>query len=177
MILKICLIVCIVTIIGLVTFQFIDPKLNKNNNTTIVEEDHSLKIGISGEVIKPGDYVLKEKATMEDLIAAAGGINTNGDDRCYYLEATVENNCSYYIPPKYDNTDVCSEDPIVKININDGTKEDLLTINGFGETIVSSIISFREENGLFYTIEAIMNVSGIGNAKFNLCKNYIVLHE
>ena len=84
---------------------------------------------------------------------------------------------SYYIPPKYDNANICSNDPIEKVNINTASKEELMTISGFGEALSTSVISYREENGTFYTLEDLMNVDGIGNAKFNTCKNYIILHD
>ena len=178
MILKICLVVAIVTIIGLVAFQMVDPNISHgDDNTTFVDDNNTLTIGVTGEVAKPGEYVLSEGACMEDLLAAAGGITTNGDERCFFLETEVVANNSYYIPPKYDHTDVCSEDPIVKVNINEADVEELMTLNGFGETVSESLIDYRNENGIFYTIESIMNVTGIGNSKFNLCKNYIILHD
>lgn len=177
MFLKVCLVVAVVTIIGLVAMQFIDPNLNNNNNNVLIEDKNTLSVGITGEVVKPGDYVLNDSPTMEDLLAAAGGINTNGDDRCFFLEAEVKANSSYYIPPKYDNSDICSDDPIKKVNINEATKEELMELNGFGDTVSEALISYRNENGIFYTIESIMEVTGIGNSKFNLCKNYIILHD
>jgi len=177
MVIKIIICVCVAAIIGLVAFQFVDPNLNNGTTTTQVDDSNRLTIGVSGEVSKPGDYLFSEEATMEDLIGAAGGITTNGDDRCFYYEAAIEANTTYYIPPKYDNSNICSDEPISKVNINTATKDELLTISGFGDAIATSLISYREENGIFYTIEAIMNVNGIGNAKFNACKNYIILHE
>lgn len=181
MILKVIVVVCVCAIIGLVAFQFVDPNLDLGaggGSTTIVDDKTSITIGVTGEVSSPGDYVFTEdKPTMEDLLGASGGINTNGDNRCFNLEAVLEANSSYYIPPKYDNSDICSNEPISKISINDGTKEELLTVNGFGDAISTSIIQYREANGVFYTLEALMNVSGIGYAKFNMCKNYIILHD
>lgn len=181
MILKIIICVCVATVIGLVVFQFVDPNIG-NNNTHIVDSDtenkNKITIGITGQVSKPGDYIFDTKSpTMEDLIGKAGGINTNGDERCFYLEAKVENNISYYIPPKYDTTNICNDQPIKKVNINGAQKEELLTIMGFGDALATSLLSYREANGIFYTIESIMKVNGIGNAKFNTCKNYIILHE
>ena len=72
MVVKIILCVCVACIIGLIAFQFIDPNLNSNNNTTLVDDPNRLSIGISGEVSKPGDYVFDSSPTMEDLIGAAG---------------------------------------------------------------------------------------------------------
>lgn len=177
MILKICLVVVLAAVVGLVVFQMIDPN-QQATTTTLVDDPNKITIEITGEVLKEGSYVFsEEKVTMEDLISAAGGVNTNADDRCYYLEAELEDNGSYYIPPKYDNSNVCSEDPIAKVNINEADVETLMTVSGFGETISSAIVEYREANGDFYTLEGLKNVSGIGNAKYNVCKNYVMLHD
>ena len=63
----------------------------------------------------------------------------------------------------------------INININTAAKEELMTINGIGESKADAIISYREENGKFNVIEDIMNVSGIGEALFNQIKDYITI--
>ena len=62
-----------------------------------------------------------------------------------------------------------------KISINVGTKEELMTLNGIGESKALAIIAYREKNGSFKTLEDIMNVSGIGEAAFSKIKDYIKL--
>ena len=59
------------------------------------------------------------------------------------------------------------------VNINTCTKEELLTLSGIGESKANAIISYREENGGFKTIEDLLNVSGIGNSIYEKIKNYI----
>ncbi len=175
MILKIIVVGVILTIVAMFLFQAVDQNVTSTTFSSGTSE--TVTIGITGEVSQPGEYVLSANPTMEDLIAAAGGLTTNADDRCFYLEAELEANNSYYIPPKYDNSNVCSEDPITKVNVNEADSDELVTLTGFGTTISANLIDYRTDNGLFYTIEAIMNVTGIGNSKFNLCKDYIYLHD
>lgn len=62
-----------------------------------------------------------------------------------------------------------------KISINNATKEELLTLNGIGESKADAIIKYREENGKFKTIEDIKNISGIGDALFEKIKNNITV--
>ena len=175
---KIIIGVVVATIIGIICFTFI-PKTTDNPNDPIqdVEEENKISIAISGEVVKPGNYILPEGSTLHDLITKAGGVNNNADDRTYYLDLEVLKNEEYYIAPKYDVKDVCSENPISKVNINDADKEMLMTISGFGDAVSSQLISYRNENGIFYRIEDIKKVNGIGNATFEKVKNYIYLHE
>ena len=60
-----------------------------------------------------------------------------------------------------------------KISINSASKEELMTLNGIGESKADAIINYRNENGLFKTIEDLKNVSGVGNSVFEKIKNNI----
>ena len=62
-----------------------------------------------------------------------------------------------------------------KININNATLEELLTISGIGESKAQAIIQYRTENGNFEKIEDIMNVAGIGEALYEKIKNRITV--
>ncbi len=178
--LKVIAVVVIATIIGIVAMTFI-PQLTNNNNggdpTQLVDDHNNLTIGISGQVVKPGNYILEPDSTLQDLIDKAGGVNSNADERCYYLDLTVEEDAEYYIAPKNDLSDICGDEPLEKVNINDASKEQLMTISGIGDGISDQIIAHREENGIFYCLEDLMDVSGIGNATFEKLKDSIYLHE
>ena len=54
-------------------------------------------------------------------------------------------------------------------------EKELQNINGVGEAKAKSIIEYREENGLFTTIEDIKNVPGIGDSLFEKIKAYITV--
>lgn len=62
-----------------------------------------------------------------------------------------------------------------KISINTATIDELQTLPGIGEAKAKDIISYREENGSYQTIEDIMNVSGIGESLFAKIKDYITV--
>lgn len=176
---KIIIGVCIATIIGIAAFTFLPQIVQPTGGlpTQVVDDSNKITIGISGEVVKPGNYILEEGSTIQDLIDKAGGANSNADARCYFYDTIVEKNMEYYIAPKYDVTDVCSETAISKVNINTADKTELMTVSGFGDTVSSAIIQHRNDNGIFYTLESLMDVSGIGNATFSKVKNYIYLHD
>ena len=59
-----------------------------------------------------------------------------------------------------------------KININNCSKEELMSLSGVGEVLATRIIEYRETNE-FKSIDDIMNVSGIGNKKFENIKDYL----
>jgi competence ComEA-like helix-hairpin-helix protein len=50
-----------------------------------------------------------------------------------------------------------------KININQATVAELVSLPGIGETKAASIIEFREKYGAFENISELSYVSGIGN--------------
>lgn len=62
---------------------------------------------------------------------------------------------------------------IKKININTCLIEELTELNGLGEIKAKKIIEYRENNGLFQTIEDLLKVNGIGSATFEKIKNFI----
>jgi len=47
---------------------------------------------------------------------------------------------------------------------------------GIGPAIAAKIVAYREQNGKFKSIEDIMNVSGIGQSKFNNIKDFITVN-
>ena len=59
------------------------------------------------------------------------------------------------------------------VNINSATQNELQSLPGIGASTASKIINYRNKNGKFKKIEDLMNVDGIGEAKFNNLKDYI----
>lgn len=66
---------------------------------------------------------------------------------------------------------------IDKININSASIGELIQLPGIGEKIAEAIVAYREEHGEFGSIEEIMEVSGIGEGKFNNIKAYITVQQ
>ncbi len=93
------------------------------------------------------------------------------------IEKQVEDKCIQKDEESLKN-DACISSEIEKtvigkVSINNATKEELMTLTGIGESKAKDIISYREKNGPFKTIEDIKNVSGIGDSLFAKIKENI----
>ena len=181
--------VVVVAIAVIVVFMFIDPNLNVSNanNTTsvIVLNDNTTSISledgyftatVEGDVSKPGSYVFSEGATMSDLIEAAGGTTEYADDKAFFLDAEIKSGQTYFIASKYDTSNVCTLSEIAKVNINSDNADTLVASKYFTSSVANSIISHRTEKGEFKTIEALLDVYGIGNATYKKVRNFVTLH-
>lgn len=70
------------------------------------------------------------------------------------------------------NTD---PDTIGKIDINNATASQLQLLPGIGEVLASRIINYRNENGKFQSIDDLLLVDGIGNARIESIRQYITV--
>lgn len=61
------------------------------------------------------------------------------------------------------------------ININTATKEELTKLNGIGDAKANAIIEYRNNNGLFNSIEGLLNVPGISQSLYDKIKAYITV--
>lgn len=159
---------------------------SSNESTAITEErvDTKLIIDIGGEVNEPKVIELPEGSRVGDAIEAAGGITDEADMTDINQAAFVSDGEKIFIPSKLDEGE---NDPggeasygsqnsgyaDGKININTADSQQLQQLNGVGPATAEKIISYREENGRFRSIEDIKNVSGIGDKTYEKLKEHI----
>ena len=66
-----------------------------------------------------------------------------------------------------------NSEPSIKISLNNATLEELMTLNGIGESKAKAIIAYRDTVGAFKSIEELKNVDGIGDTLFEQIKENI----
>lgn len=99
---------------------------------------------------------------------------TNRSDDIYIREITSYSENAVSIQDiGIETSDSISSLGETKLNINTASVNELTALPGIGETIAKRIVEYREENGNFLSIEEIMEVSGIGEAKFEAIKGLI----
>ena len=73
------------------------------------------------------------------------------------------------------SSEVVSDTKTSIVNINTASISELKTLTGIGESKAKAIISYREKNGGFKSIDEIKKVSGIGNATYEKFKDNITI--
>jgi comEA protein len=76
-------------------------------------------------------------------------------------------------PPEKIETD--ENFTLSPINLNTATVKELILLPGIGEVMAKRIVEYRIKNKSFKTKEEIMNVKGIGKAKFEKIKDKIFI--
>lgn len=150
------------------------------NSSNISKNADRIGVYISGEVKNTGVYYLKKDSRITDLINICGGLTEEADVSKINPAQKLNDSDKIIIPKKEENlntesmedTDESDINVQEKININTATKDELTSLNGIGEATANKIINYRNKNK-FKDIEDIMNVPGIGEAKFNNIKDYI----
>jgi len=68
-------------------------------------------------------------------------------------------------------------DEIPEVNINTADRETLAQLDGIGEKKAEAIITWREDNGAFVSIEQLAEVNGIGPATIEDNRQAMTLEE
>lgn len=130
-------------------------------------------IDIKGAVKLPGVYELANGERIIDAVDKAGGFLASADTRKVNLAALLADEMVIYVPEEGEEVEEVSlvvtpspedgkDTGQSKVNINTATVEELTTLSGIGPSKANAIIEYRQENGLFKSVDEMLNVTGIG---------------
>ena len=178
---------------------------NKSQQVVEDEVGKKIKVDVKGAVKKTGVYELEAGSNIQDAIKLAGGVTSKGSTKNINLSKKLTDEMVIYVFTKDElskkeatNEVVCevpkcecetvevvecpdvngndgNTKPKEKVSLNKGTLEELMTLEGIGESKAVAIIDYREKNGPFLKLEDLMNVSGIGDKAFEKIKDNITL--
>lgn len=142
----------------------------------------TLRIHVTGAVLKQGVYSLPAGSRIEDAIQAAGGLTEDADQSTLNLAAMLSDGQKITVPvPGEAPTNLTERSSISLletdelIDINTASLELLQELPGIGEKKAEAIVAYRQNHGAFVTIEEIQNVDGIGPGLFEDIKNLITV--
>ncbi|MDY0234665.1 MAG: ComEA family DNA-binding protein [Gudongella sp.] len=143
-------------------------------------ESSSIMVHISGEVYNPGIYELIIGDRVVDVVNMAGGLTKQADLDRINLAKKINDEDKIYIPGLDEEGSISIEmgtntQETGKININIASSADLQSLPGIGEVIAGRIVEYRKTSK-FKNIEDILDVSGIGDAKFEAIKDMISIN-
>lgn len=149
-------------------------------------------VHVTGEVHLPGLYKLPKGSRVADAINMAGGATSNGDLDSLNLASPLKDGDKIVVPAKSkeeanfqlqtQNSSAqsrisyfSSSGNSSKININTASAKELESLPGIGPVLAQRIVDYRAQKGGFKTIEEIMEVSGIGEKRFEAIKDLITV--
>lgn len=143
-------------------------------------------VHVAGEVNVPGVYSLAAGSRMVDALNAAGGPTNRADLEVINLATPITDATQIYVPARNQTarpifrrpqpgvnggvhagaTGQTDSQQSGVININRASAAELEQLPGVGPATAQAIIDYRTSNGPFAAPEDLLEVKGIGPAKF-----------
>lgn len=134
-----------------------------------------LVVSVVGHVARPGLVTLAPGARVDDALAAveplpeADLVALNRAQRLTDGQQLVVTAVGEAAPPDGDAGDPGT------VSLNSADAAELTTLAGVGEATAAAIIAHREAAGGFTALEQLMDVKGIGPAKFEAIRDQVSL--
>lgn len=164
---------------GEIESEVVEPKGSEEANIEIF-------VDVKGAVQHPGVYEMPSGSRLMDAVEKAGGFTKEADSNTVNLAQLLTDQMMIYVgkegeePPLINQSVGEGDDDEggenLSININTAEFNELMDLKGIGEAKAQNIITYREENGKFETVEEIKEVSGIGEGIFEGLKGNIIVH-
>lgn len=150
-------------------------------------------VDVSGAVASPGLVRVAPSARVDGAIEAAGGAAPGADLNRVNRAALLVDGERIYVPrigeksvPESVNggdgsaapgasTGAPSSQSTGPVNLNTATEEQLDTLPGVGPSTAQAIIDYRSEHGRFTRVEDLLEVRGIGDAKFATLRSRVTV--
>jgi competence protein ComEA len=143
-------------------------------------------VQVAGAVAQPGVYRLADGARVVDLVEVAGGALADADLEALALAGRLTDGQRVQVPrqgevlppsvlgaaPAADSPGAGSV-PTAPVDLNVATMAELDTLPGIGPATAQAILTYRERNGPFRTIDDLGEVRGIGPARLDALRDLV----
>jgi competence protein ComEA len=131
---------------------------------------------VSGWVANPGVVEVGEGSIVADAVEAAGGALEGAMLETINLARPLVTGDHVQIPGPGDSVSVGpGSDDGGLISPNRADVSQLVELPGVGPVLAERIVAHREANGPFQTVEDLLDVPGIGEAKLSAIRDLIVV--
>lgn len=159
--------------LALVLNLFLWPSSKDSINEEVKVELNKFEVTLKGEVNFPGVYEFYNAVTLEEAINYAGKLTRNANKEQLNLDLVITKD--YYL--SVNSIEKSNDDDInrIKVNINEATFIELLSVPNMTENRAANIIIYRQQFGAFNCLEDLLNVKYIGNAVFEKISPYLTV--
>ena len=146
------------------------PLVDPASVTTTTAAPGPVVVHVAGAVAAPGVQRLRAGSRVIDAVDAAGGLLPDADAGRVNLAAELTDGTQVYVPvvgetPPAGVTTVSGEDSSGPIDLNIADAAALETLPGVGPATAAAILDHRDRNGPFASVDGLLEVRGIGEAK------------
>ena len=138
----------------------------------------TIRVHVAGWVASPGVVSVPDDALVADAVAAAGGLRAGAFADAINLAAPVSAGAQIVVPGP-DGSGATNEGAPGggggPISINHANASDLESLPGVGPVLAARIVAHRDRNGPFETVEDLLEVPGIGEAKLAALRDLITV--
>lgn len=132
-----------------------------------------ITVYVSGAVVMPGIYSLPEGSRVHDAVQAAGGFAEGAESAEINLAKLLEDGEQIDVPGIL----IANRLSYGRININTASAAELESLPGIGPSAAQAIVDYRNEHGLFISVQDILLVPGIGPATYDQIKDYLTVGD
>lgn len=136
-------------------------------------------VHVAGAVVAPGVHQLPPGSRVVDAVEASGGLTPDADAGAVNLAAEVVDGSQVYVPrigevpPPAPAGPGGGEAGSGPVDLNTADVALLETLPGIGPATAAAIVDHRKRHGPFTSVEGLLEVRGIGEAKLAALRDLV----